>query len=405
MNRWPWIMKFNMLTGLFVIIFLISPLTGSGQAQTYGIPKTGQDNIYHPSSGTDLGDDGVIQAGFPLGSRRILAFQDNNNGTITDLASGLMWQKADSLGMEFGDLSRQMSWTDAFSYVAAMNSQGYGGHYDWRIPNIKELSSIINQGTWLPSIYYIFDSMQSANYWSSTSLEIQGSQRAYHILFNEGFVQYAYPDSSAMYVKAVRSYLPGSGVAGFPKTGQTVVFHAGAGNDKGDDGETRSGFPMTGDSYTDNGNGTITQNATGMFWQQSDSATQSFGGYSGALTWEEGFAYVAQMNAQAFAGYTDWRMPNYFELISLLDFEYFWPIMGPLFDPEKYPYWSSTNRFGVTPPTYAWTVSWASGWGNVYEKTDTYYIRAVRGGPVITPSPIPLPSPTPNPRYGVPKTG
>jgi hypothetical protein len=313
MNRWTEIIRYSALTSILIIIFLISGLTQNVQAQSYGIPKTGQNGIYHDSSENDLGGDGVIQAGFPLGSRRILAFYDNNDGTITDLASGLMWQKKDSFSETFGGLSGQLNWTDAFSYVAGMNSPNYGEHNDWRIPNIKELSSIINQGTWLPSIYYIFDSMQSANYWSSTSLKIPNDQVTYYVLFNEGFVQFATPDASTlMYVKAVRSYLPGAGDQGFPKTGQTEIFHAAAGDDKGDDGSTRSGYPLAENNFNDNGNGTVSQNATGMFWQQSDSATQAFGGYSDKLTWEGAFSYIAEMNAEAFAGYSDWRMPNYF---------------------------------------------------------------------------------------------
>ena len=394
---------------LFAVL-LSSGVTRTGISQSQGIPKTGQTDVYHGPGDNDPGDDGTVQAGYPLTGSRGLAFQDNGNGTVTDLASGLMWQK--------GDSGSAMTWAAAFSYVASLNTQNYGGKSDWRVPNIKELASIINDGTWLPSVYYIFESM-SGDYWSSTSLLIQSQQQVYYIAFNEGYVQFCLP-SASRYVKAVRSYLPGSGSQGFPRTGQgwlsAQVFHPGNGStDLGDDGVTRSGYPLptSQPSYIDNGNGTVTQVATGLVWQQEDSGAQTFGGYSGDVTWEEGFSYIADMNARHYAGYSDWRMPNYFELISLLDFGYFWPIIDTNFfqvsklPSGQYPYfWSSTNRFGITPPDNAWSVSWSSGWGVTRVKTETAHIRAVRGGPVVMPTPVPAkPTPTPYPIYGVTKTG
>lgn len=398
---------------LIYIIFLalcflrVSPL----KAGSYGLPKTGQVEVYHEAGPNDLGDDGAIQAGYPLGSQRSLALKNNYDGTVTDYATGLMWQKSDSSAESFGGFSGQMTWDNAFWYVAAMNSSNYANHQDWRVPNIKELASILNLGTWGPSTYNLFDSTQSANYWSSTSLEIQEQQKTYFIAFNEAYIQYCSPDYTQLkYIKAVRSYLPGFGIYGFPMTGQgrisEQIFHPAYGYDLGDDGATRSGYPLVGDHYFEQSNGTVIQNSTGLVWQKEDSSTQSFGGYFDQLTWEDAFNYVAGMNAEAFGGYTDWRLPNYIELISLLDFGYFWPIINPSFEPIKSWYWSSSNRFGVTPANDAWTISWASGWGDCRSKLDTYYVRAVRGGPVVTPSPVPpQPSPTPYPVYGIPKTG
>ncbi len=61
------------------------------------------------------------------------SFMDNGDGTISDLATGLMWQKCDSgVGMD---------WEDALSYA---ESAEYAGYSDWRLPNIKELQSIVD---------------------------------------------------------------------------------------------------------------------------------------------------------------------------------------------------------------------------------------------------------------------
>ena len=399
-SRWVVAAAFLIPPGLF-------PVAGV-YAQGYGLPRSGQVDVYHPASENDPGDDGTVKAGYPLGERRALSFQDNGNGTVTDRATGLMWQKGDSFSQEFGSRKGKLTWENAFAYVAAMNQDAYAGRRDWRVPNIKELASLTNAGIWAPAGYNIF-SLQGSEYWSSTSLEIQKVQRVYLLYFLEGHIQYVSLETQpAHYVKAVRSHLPTSGSQGFPRTGQTAFFHQSSGYDLGDDGANPSGYPRTGPAYVDNENETVTQVATGLVWQQKDSDSQAFGGYSGGLTWEEAFAYISVMNATGFAGYDDWRLPNYVELVSLLDFGYFWPIIDPLFEDytRKDYYWSSTTRWGEIPAIQAWSVYWAPGWRLPRDKDSPSYVRAVRSGPVwvATPSPV-APSPTPHPVYGVPKTG
>lgn len=60
-------------------------------------------------------------------------FIDNKDGTVTDLSTGLMWQKSDS--------ERGLNWQEALSYSENLN---FGGHRDWRLPNAKELHSIVD---------------------------------------------------------------------------------------------------------------------------------------------------------------------------------------------------------------------------------------------------------------------
>jgi hypothetical protein len=64
--------------------------------------------------------------------------------------------------------------------------------------------------------------------------------------------------------------------------------------------------------FTDNGNGTITDSATGLMWAQDDSAN--------GLNWEEALAWVVQMNAANYLGNNDWRLPNAKELQSIVDY-------------------------------------------------------------------------------------
>ncbi|MCB1071449.1 MAG: DUF1566 domain-containing protein, partial [Kiritimatiellae bacterium] len=65
-------------------------------------------------------------------------------------------------------------------------------------------------------------------------------------------------------------------------------------------------------SFIDNGDSTITDNATGLMWVQDDSGE--------ALNWQEALAWVAQKNSEKYLGYDDWRLPNAKELQSLVDY-------------------------------------------------------------------------------------
>ncbi|HAU38940.1 MAG TPA: DUF1566 domain-containing protein, partial [Phycisphaerales bacterium] len=63
-------------------------------------------------------------------------FRDNGDGTVSDRATGLMWSRDDS--------GKGMSWADALAWVQAKNRQRHLGHDDWRLPNAKELQSLVD---------------------------------------------------------------------------------------------------------------------------------------------------------------------------------------------------------------------------------------------------------------------
>ena len=122
-------------------------------------------------------------------------FIDNQDGTISDRASGLMWQKSDS--------QKGMNWEKALAYAQEMNAANYLGHSDWRVPNAKELHSIVDytrcpKTTKSAAIHPIFeissikDESNKSNYpffWSSTTHEGSGKKSghaAVYICFGEG---------------------------------------------------------------------------------------------------------------------------------------------------------------------------------------------------------------------------
>ena len=63
-------------------------------------------------------------------------FVDNGNATISDSATGLMWSESDS--------GVGMNWEEALAWVQQRNAENYLGHDDWRLPNVKELQSIVD---------------------------------------------------------------------------------------------------------------------------------------------------------------------------------------------------------------------------------------------------------------------
>jgi len=122
-----------------------------------GLPKTGQSMIYQP------GDDGSYQMGYPLGGGE--RFIDNADGTVVDLATGLMWIK-DPVQAGLGS---PMYWYDA---INACENLDFAGHDDWRLPNINELMSIVDHSRYNPAFDTLFFTPLPDTwtpYWSSTT--------------------------------------------------------------------------------------------------------------------------------------------------------------------------------------------------------------------------------------------
>jgi len=144
------------------------------------------------------GQDGNLQRGAAL------AYVDNGNGTITDVNTGLMWEKLSYDGT-IHDWRDTYTWDDAFAVkIAALNGSGSGfaGHADWRVPNIKELQSIVNYQNASPAVSAAFNTgcsvdcpvttcscTQSDFYWSSSSFSfsyILAPNFAWSVYFGDG---------------------------------------------------------------------------------------------------------------------------------------------------------------------------------------------------------------------------
>jgi hypothetical protein len=124
------------------------------QAGAQAFPATGQTTCWNSAgaviSCTGTGQDGDIQAGATLG------YTDNGDGTITDNNTKLVWEKNSADG-SIHDMDNLYTWADAFAvHVAGLNAANFAGHNDWRLPNVKELLSIIEYQSFpaVPSAFH-----------------------------------------------------------------------------------------------------------------------------------------------------------------------------------------------------------------------------------------------------------
>jgi hypothetical protein len=147
----------------------------SGSTGTLALPRTGQTGCWD-TSGTAIlcagtGQDGELQMGVAWPSPR---FIDNGDQTVTDNLTGLVWTKdAHDFGPAACVPAETRSWQEALNYVMCLNTTGYLGKSDWRLPNPLELRSLVNYQAprdylWLNGEG--FSNVQDNFYWSSSTV-------------------------------------------------------------------------------------------------------------------------------------------------------------------------------------------------------------------------------------------
>lgn len=126
-----------------------------------------------------------------------------------------------------------------------------------------------------------------------------------------------------------------------PKTGQTTVFEL------GDDGDLQKGVAWPDPRFTDNGDGTITDNMTGLLWLEKNSCLSGVN-WTSALDQVDNLA-SGQCSLTDGSQAGDWRVPNIRELLSLVDYSR----KGPALPPEWGNYFSSGNAWFWSSTTWA----------------------------------------------------
>lgn len=259
-------------------------------SNTYTIVDSGQKKFYNNDSLISrlekeddfFGQDASYNINAP-------SYTDNNDGTISDNITGLIWQK---------DMGKKLSFTEAMQKI---NSFKLAGHNDWRVPTIKELYSLIQftgsvkgQKAIDPFIdtKYFNQPLGNTNKgereidaqtWSSTQYvgkTMKNDETIFGVNFVDGRIK-GYPQFNPRTKNANKMYF--RFVRGNKKYGKNI--------------------------FVDNKNGTVSDIATGLMWQQSDSAK--------GMNWKDALLYAKKFSL---AKYSDWRLPNAKELQSIVDY-------------------------------------------------------------------------------------
>lgn len=344
-------LKFVLPAALFVVSLTPEFILSQGDVQqlnknevqkrsgagNYVIVDTGQERNFNntqtisaPQSGQAFyGQDAQFQGIQP-------AYQDNGDGTVTDLNTGLMWQQ---------DLPEgKYPWSDCVSYAENSTLAGYA---DWRLPTIKELYSLVlfsgvtgmseaNSVPYLDTDYFDFrfggevdasERFIDSQYATSTFYKgttMGGNETMFGYNFVDGRIK-GYPTSKTFDIKMVR----GSNTYGL-------------------------------NEFEDNGDGTITDFATGLMWDQT--------GSSSGMNWQDALAWSQQKNAENYLGYKNWRLPNAKELQSIVDYDrspsytqsaaidarFSVPVITIEDGSQDYPaYWTSTTHYDGPMPNKA----------------------------------------------------
>ncbi|MGQ1891509.1 Lcl C-terminal domain-containing protein [Thermophagus sp. OGC60D27] len=304
-------------------------LTATGQTSLY---DNDGNEISHLNEGDALyGQDANYMKGAEM------AYKDNGDGTITDLNTGLMWQSIPD--------SEDFTWDEAVEYCENLE---LGGYDDWRLPSCKELYSISDFSSGWPYLNTTYFKLagegvtKDEQYWSSdkyVGITVEGQDNAaFGVNHVTGHIK-AYPAGDSGFGTMETGTPP-------PPAGEGAEMPMG--NPFGKQVRAVRGDNYGINDFTDNGDGTITDNSTGLMWAQNDSGE--------AMDWEDALAYAENSDL---AGYTDWRLPNVKELQSIVDYSYSPSAtdaskVGPAIDPV-FSCTPITNEAGDSDYGYYWT--------------------------------------------------
>ncbi len=271
------------------------------------------------------------------------SYKDNGDGTITDLVTGLMWQKSSDT-----DGDGQLTAKDKLSYKKSLKyakKSKYAGYTDWRIPTIKELYSLIDFSGIDPSGYRENDPSGLRPFINTNFFTFEyGDENSGERLIDSQYV------TTSLYKNKKNKLLFGVNFADGRIKGYGLKFGR---KDKTFCVLLVRGAKTYGkNNFKDNGDGTISDKATGLMWTKGDSMI--------GMNWERALGYAEQSTA---SGYSDWRLPNAKELQSIVDYERApdvtnSPAIDPIFNCTSilnesnqvdYPfYWTSTTHANWT---------------------------------------------------------
>jgi len=293
------------LTIIWLLLTALPCIVVAQTDTTYKVVDTGQILYYNnsttitaPSSGQSFyGQDANYAGNTP-------SYTDNGNGTITDNVAGLMWTKSYDLnGDGVKNTDDKMYADDAKTAASSCNT---GGYTDWRLPTIRELYSLIlfsgaeispNATSIAGVIPFINTTYFDIGYGDlSAGDRLIDAQVATSTIYVSKTVAWLiYVETRTMFGV---NFVDGR-IKGYPADSSKKYYVLYV------RGNTKYGK----NNFTDNGDGTITDNATGLMWMKNDNGT--------GVLWENALSYAENFE---YAGYSDWRLPNAKELHSIVDY-------------------------------------------------------------------------------------
>lgn len=300
---------------------LTYPVVDSGQGYCY----SENESIPCPTAdGEYFGQDAQYQGNQPQ-------YVDNMDGTISDLVTGLMW-----LQQPIGKMSYRQAVNGAQDFSLA-------GYEDWRVPTIKELYSLMDFNGIDPS-------------------SMDADPATLTAFINTDYFGFEYGDTADGSRVIDSQWVTSNIYEATVFSGQECFFGVNFADGRikcyptADNGHNagyfvryvRGGEGYGQNQFMDNGDGTISDLATGLTWMEQDSGQ--------ALNWGEALVYCESLD---YAGESDWRLPNAKELQSLVDYSRSpdttkSAAIDPLFDStaitnedgqQDWPYmWSSTTH-------------------------------------------------------------
>lgn len=234
----------------------------------------------------------------------MLSYTDNDDGTISDNITGLMWQKtADSNEDDEINAEDKMTQSEAQEYCENLTLAGYE---DWRLPDIKTMYSLMN-----------FSGEDISNYDGTDTTDLVP-------FINTAYFDFGYGDTSADERLIDAQWATTTNYVSMTMNDQETMFgvNFADGRIKGY-GLVLNGSDKTfyvqcvrgNESYgentlSDNGDGSINDSATQLMWQQYDNGEE--------VEWSDALSYCENL---ILADKSDWRLPNAKELQSIVDYE------------------------------------------------------------------------------------
>ena len=264
-------------------------------------------------------------------------YTDNGNGTVTDPGTGLIWMRC-SMGQTWtgSTCTGTPSTYDWVQANALASTVSFAGHSDWRLPNIRELRTIVDPLRYNPAIdTAAFPNTPSDYFWSASD-----NANANNYYYAWGVHFWTGSDTHGLTKEAASSRVR------LVRAGQSFASLL------------NPARPTT--DYVDHSNGTVTHTPTGLMWQRCAKGQTWTGstcsGSATAHTWNAAMAVT-----DSFAGYADWRLPTIYELESLVDYTKFDPAVNTTIFPASPSWYFWSASADTSDPYTAWYVYFGIG--------------------------------------------